>query len=179
MTPALKVPGEVSILVTLPSKTSIGDDTGALPKEVLCLQGEMNRIMGWLLTTRVSMDAHWRKEVSDFQMALQQNEAQTTEIIREAEAVCTTAIREVKAHWANIIQDAEATCARTIREVETASTEHTCTLQQTHRDSMGGLEKESIKEEEWDCQSFLTVYRAALQNCPQEPMGYWCTLSSY
>ena len=125
-TPTPEAPGVAGIPAALPSKTSTGDDMGALPKEVLCLQGEMNRIMGWLLTTRVSMDACQRKEVSDFQMALHQNKAWTTKFMREAEAVCTTAIREVKAHCANIIQDAEATCARTIREVETASTEHTC-----------------------------------------------------
>ena len=106
------------------TKTSTGDDIGTLPEEVLHLQVEMNRIMGQLLTTRVSMDAHQRKEVSNFQMALHQNEAQTTKIIKEAETVCATTIREAKAHCANIIQDAEATCARTIREAETASTKH-------------------------------------------------------
>ena len=148
MTPALEAPGVASIPVTPPSKTSTGDDTGALPEEVLNLQGEMNRIMGWLLKTRVSMDAHQRKEVSNFQMALHQNEAQTTEIIREAEAMCATAVREVKACCANIIQDAEAACVRTIRKAETTNTEHACALQQAHRDSMEGLEREAIKEEE-------------------------------
>ena len=69
MTPVLEAPGAASIPATLPSKTSTGDDMGTLPKEVLHLQGEMNRIMGQLLTTRASIDTHWRKEVSDFQMA--------------------------------------------------------------------------------------------------------------
>ena len=121
---------------------------GTLPEEVLHLQGEMNRIMGWLLTARASMDVHQRKEVSDFQLALHQNEAQTTKVIREAKTVHATATGEAKAHCANIIQDAKATCARTIREGETASTEHACTLQQARRDSMEGLEREAIKEEE-------------------------------
>ena len=145
MTPVLEAPRVASIPAT---KTSTGDDMGTLPKEVLHLQGEINRIMGWLLITRASMDAHQIKEVSDFQMALHQNEALTTEIIREAEAVCATAVREVKTHCAYIIQDAKATFARTIREVETASTEHTHALQVAHRDSMEGLEREAIKEEE-------------------------------
>ena len=106
---------------------------GALPKEVLHLKGEMYSIMGWLLTTRTSMDAHQRKEVSDFQISLHQNEAQTTKIIMEAEAMCATAIRKAKASCANIIQDDKATCARTIMEAETASTEHAHALLEAHR----------------------------------------------
>ena len=148
MTPVPEAPRVASIPVTLPSKKSTGDDIRALPKEVLHLQGEMNRIMGWLLTTRASMDACQRKEVSNFQMALYQNEAQTTEIIREAEAVHATAVRETKANCVNIIQHAEGKCARTIREVKTVSTEHACTLQQAHRDSMEDLEREAIEEDE-------------------------------
>ena len=58
------------------------------------------------------------------------------------------AVREVKAHCANIIQDAKATCVRTIREAETASTEYAHALQKAHRDSMEGLEREAIEEEE-------------------------------
>ena len=88
------------------------------------------------------------------------------EAIKEAEAVQAVAIREVKACYANIIQDAKATCARTIRKVKTACTEHACTLQQAHRDSMEGLEREAINEEEQDCQSFLTACGVALQICP-------------
>ena len=35
-------------------------------------------------------------------------------------------------------------------------------------DSMEGLEREAIEEEEIDCQSFLTICRVALQVCPPE-----------
>ena len=136
-----ETPRVASIPATPPSKTSTGNDTGTLPKEVLHLQEVMNRVMGWLLMTRVFMDSHQEKEVSDFHMALHQNKAQTTEAIREAEVIHTTVIREVKVCCANIIQDAEATCARTIRKVETACTECAHTLQQAHRDSMEGLER--------------------------------------
>ena len=107
--PVPETPEVVSIRATPPSRTSTGDSTGTLPKEVLHLQEEMNMIMGQLLTTRAPMDAHQRKEVSDFQTALHQNKAQTTEAIREAEAVHVAAIREAKACCANIIQDAQAT----------------------------------------------------------------------
>ena len=85
--------------------------------------------------------------------------------------MCATVFREAKVHCANIIQDAEATCARTIREVETATTEHTCTLQEACRDGMEGLEKEAIEEEEQDHQSFLAICGAALQICPLGTCG--------
>ena len=65
-------------------------------------------------------------------------------MIREAEAVCETAVTEAKACCTNIIQDAEATCARTIMEAETARTEYACTLQQAHWDSMEDLKREAI-----------------------------------
>ena len=39
MTPALEAPRAASTPATLPSKTSTGDDMGALPEEVLHLQG--------------------------------------------------------------------------------------------------------------------------------------------
>ena len=172
-TPVPETPRAASIPATPPSNTSPEDDTGTLPEEVMHLQGEMNRIMGWLLMTRASMDTHWRKEVSNFQMALHQNEAITTEAIREAEALHAAAVREAKACCANIIHDAHTTCARTIRKVETACREHACALQQAQRDSMEGLEREAIEEEEEQgCQSFLTTCGVALQICPQEPMGY-------
>ena len=41
----------------LPTKTP-GADAGALPKEVILLQEEMNKAMGHLLMTRTSLDAH-------------------------------------------------------------------------------------------------------------------------
>ena len=37
---------------------------------------------------------------------------------------------------------------------------------------MEGLEREAIKEEERGHQSFLTICRVALQDCPWKPMGY-------
>ena len=78
---------------TPPTKTP-GADTGALPEEVILLQEEMNRTMGSLLMTRSSLDTHQRKQVSDFETALHQNEAEATEAIRKAKAHCGAAIRE-------------------------------------------------------------------------------------
>ena len=53
-------------------------DPGALSEEVLQLQREMNAAMGWLLTTRASMDSHQRRLVSNTETALHHNEAKAT-----------------------------------------------------------------------------------------------------
>ena len=146
--------------------------------------------MGWLFTTRASIDACCRKQVSDMEAAFHENEAEATETIREAKAHCmaaiweaeagsTAAIWEVEAAHSAIIWKAEAACTAATREAETACVDHAHTLQQTHRDSMQGLEMEAIKEEGRDCQSFLVTCRAALQACPWMPMGCQCTPFNY
>ena len=83
---ASETPEAASIPTILPSKTYTGDNTDVLPNEVLHLQGEMNTAMGWLLTTRASMDICHRKWVSDTKAAFHKNEAQTTEAIWEVKA---------------------------------------------------------------------------------------------
>ena len=157
---APETPKAVNVPTILPSKTSTGDDTGALPSKVLHLQGEMNMAIGQLLMTRASMDACHRKQVSDTKASFCKNEAQKTEAIQEAKAQCTT-----------MVQEAEATCATAIQEVETTCADHAHTLQQAHKDSMEGLEREGIKEEKRDCQSFLTACGVALQVFP--PRSPW------
>ena len=69
------------------------------------------------------------KEVSDFGMALCQNESEITEAIKEAKALCAHTIRDVEVHqavliseakvWhATCIKEAEAKCAHTLAEAE-------------------------------------------------------------
>ena len=91
---------------------------GALPEEVILLQEEMNRAMEYLLMTRVSIDTHWRKQVSDFETAICQNEAKATEAIREVKAHYGAVIREVEAHHAMTIRKAEGCSSTAILEVE-------------------------------------------------------------
>ena len=90
--------------------------------------------MEWLLMTRASIDTHCKKQVLDFEMAFCQNEAQTTE-----------AIREVKAHCGAAIREAQATCATAFREAETTCADHAYTIQQLHSNTMQCLEREAIE----------------------------------
>ena len=73
--PISQAPEVASTPTSLPTKTPTGADTDVLPAEVIQLQEEMNMAMGWLITTRASMDAHCRKQVFNFEMAFCQNEA--------------------------------------------------------------------------------------------------------
>ena len=139
---------------------------GALPDEVILLQGEMNRAMGHLHMTRVSIDAHCRKHVSDFVMAFHQNEAETTEPIREAKAHCGAAIREVEACCTTTIREVETHCTTDVREVEAHCADHAHSIRQSHSNSMQCLERETLKEEGKDCQSFLAICGVALQAYP-------------
>ena len=107
---------EVSSAPTLPPTRTPGADMGAFPKEVILLQGEMNRAMGHLLPTRASIDTHGRKQVLDFKMAICQNEAEATQAIREMKDHCEAAIREVEANHTATHREAEAHCTTTIRE---------------------------------------------------------------
>ena len=110
-------------------------------------------------------------KVSDTEAAFHKNEAEATETIREAKAHCMATIQEAGAACAAAIWEVEAVCTAAIREAETACADHTHTLQQTHRDSMQGLEREAIKGEGRDCQSFLATSGVALQACPGEACG--------
>ena len=120
-----ETPEVASIPNALQSKTHLGTVSGTLSDEVLQIQEEMNRAMGQLLTTRVSIDAHCRKQVSDTETAFHQNEAQTTKAIKDAKAHCTT-----------MIQNAEATCTAAIMEAEATCAEHAHALQQSHGECM-------------------------------------------
>ena len=53
-----------SINHTTPTTKMPRANAGALPEEVILLQEEMNKTMGHLLMTRVSLDAHQQKQVS-------------------------------------------------------------------------------------------------------------------
>ena len=144
---------------TPPTKTPWAN-TGALPEDTFLLQEEMNSAMGHLLTTRVSLDACQRKQVSDFETAIHQNDTEASKAIRGTKVHCGSAIREV-----------EACCAADIREVKSHCVGHACTIQQSHSDNMQCLERVAIEEEGKDCQSFLATYRMALQACPPEAQG--------
>ena len=69
--------------ISLPVKTS-GLGTGILPRDVIELQEEVGKALECLLVARSSLNAHQRKQISHFEMALCQNKSETTEAIKES-----------------------------------------------------------------------------------------------
>ena len=146
------------------------------------LQEEASKALGCLLVRRSSFDAHRRKQVSYFEMALHQiktsqkplrplkrprlsapvpsGKLRPTILISEAEAQHATCIKEAKANCASIIAEAESCCSIAITKVESHG------AKQSHAKGMQHLETEAIEEEGKDHLSFLTTCGAALQAQP-------------
>ena len=100
-----------------PVKTP-GPSSEAPSLDVTQLQEEPNKALGHLLATRPSINAHWRKQISDFGVAVHQNESETTEAIKEAKALCAHTIRDMETHWAVLISEAKVWHAACIKEIE-------------------------------------------------------------
>ena len=79
----------------------------APPLDVARLQEEANKALDCLLVTRSSLDARWRKQVSDFGMALHQIESETTEAIKQVKALCAHTIWDAETHQMALIGEAE------------------------------------------------------------------------
>ena len=99
------------------------------PLDVNQLQEEANKALGCLLVTRSTIDGCWRKEVSDFGMALCQIESEVTKAIKTANALCAHTIRKAEAYHmaliskdkmqhATCIKEVEADCASALAEAE-------------------------------------------------------------
>ena len=165
--------------------------------DVTQLQEEANKALGCLLAMRSTINAHWRKEVSNFGMALHQNEYEMVKAIKAVKALCAQTIRDMEAHcvaliikakvWhATCIKEAEADCAHTlaeaenscstaIREAESWGTSQAHSIQQSHAKDIQCLEAEAIEEEKRDCLSFLAACGTALRASPPEAHGIMVT----
>ena len=88
----LETPKATSVPAILQPRACPGMDPSILSNDVLQLQEKMNRAIGCLPITRESMDAHHRKQLSDFKTAFHQNKAQTIKVIKDVRAQCVTAI---------------------------------------------------------------------------------------
>ena len=97
---------EINASPSHPVKTP-GPSSRTLSLDVTQLQEEAKKALGCLLAMRSTIDAHQRKEVSDFGMALCQNESEVTKAIKAAKAL-----------HAQTIKDAEACCEVLISEAK-------------------------------------------------------------
>ena len=93
---------------SFPTAKTPGPSSDTPPLDVAHLWEEANKALGDLLAIKSSINAHWQKLVSDFSMALCQNESKTTGSIKEAKAICAHSIQETKTHSSTAIRKAEA-----------------------------------------------------------------------
>ena len=127
----------------------------APPLDMAHLWEEANNTLGDLLAIKSSIDTHWLKLVSEFGMALCQNDSETAESMKEAKAICTHTIQEAKTHCSTAIKEAEA----------------------WRSSQAGSLQEETIKEESKGELNFLPACRAALQASP--PKFHGALVASY
>ena len=104
-------------------------------------------------------------------MALCQNESKTTESIKEAKAICDTAIKEAKATYACSIQEAKTLCLMAIRDTEAWGASQAASLQQSHAKSITHLEEQAIEKESKSQLNFLSACQTALRASPAELCG--------
>ena len=168
---------------------TLGHSRAASSLDVARLQEEANKALGCLLVTRSSIDAQWRKKVSDFGMALCQNKLETTEAFKELKAICAHTIQDVETHqkWCRGLahhpyqRDWGWLCSHLSRGRELLLISHPwcrilrhfqcCPIQQSHAKVIQCLEAEAIEEEGRDCLAFLTICSAALRVNPPEACG--------
>ena len=92
-----------------------------------------------LLTLRSSVDTHWQRLISEWEIAHHQNEtkaskaingldAHYTAALHNTEAVYAAAMREVEATCSTSTREAEATCTTAVREAEAARATQTSKL---------------------------------------------------
>ena len=152
-----------------------------------------NKALGHLFVTRSSLDARWRRQISNFGMAFHQIELETTKAIKEAKTLyahtiwdvetCQTALvseaevqhntclKEIEDDCSLALAEAENHCSTTIREAESGGTSKACSTQQSHTKDIQHQEAEAIEEEGKDCLTFLTACSAALRASPPEGCG--------
>ena len=78
------------------------------PVDPMELQGNANKALEELLTTKASIDACKWRAIWELGMELHQNESQATKSIKEAKAVCS---------WTTL--DAKTTCSAAVKEAKT------------------------------------------------------------
>ena len=91
-----------------PTAEAPGSNGDAPPPDVAHLQEEANRVLEDLLVVKSSNDANQQKLVSEFGMALCENDSKAMGSIKEAKAICTHSIKEAKNCCSVAIREAEA-----------------------------------------------------------------------
>ena len=120
----------------------------------------MNMALEQLLNTKATLNSCQRELVWNAKIATSQNEAQTTEAIKEAEVQHVT-----------VIMEAETDYEVAVKEVEAQNATQAQALEQSHEESMLKLECEALAVEGQNCWAFVEACSTALWVCPIE--AHW------
>ena len=146
--------------IPTPSSWTVQDLGGdAPPPDMAHLWEEANKALGDLLVIKSPIDAHQWKLISEFSMALCQNDSEATESAKEAKAICNHSFQEAETH-----------CSRAIREVEAQRASQAGSIQQSHYKAIQHLKEESIEERKGQL-NFLSVCQTTFQGNPPEFRG--------
>ena len=91
-----------------PTVEALGPCGDTPPPDAAHLWEEANKALGDLLVIKSSTDAHWQKLISEFGMALHQNDSEAMESAKEVKAICTHSIQEAETCCSIAIRKAEA-----------------------------------------------------------------------
>ena len=140
-----------------PTAKAPGPSSDAPPPDAAHLWEETKKTLGDLLAVKSSLNACQQKLVSEFSMALHENDSEAMESIKEAKAICT-----------HSIQKAEHCCSVPIREAKACRASQAISIQQSHHKTVQHLEEESIEEERKIQLNFLSICQTTLWTSPPE-----------
>ena len=179
----MMLPWRRSMPLCPPVKT-LGPSGDAPSVDVAQLQEEANKVLGHLLVTRSSINAHQRKQVSNWghqgskglcTCTIQDVETYWTGLISEAKVWHIAHIKEIEDNCARTLAEVENCCSTAIREAESSGTFKAHWIQQSHAKDIQHLEAEAIEEEGRDCLAFLATCGTALRASPPEAHGITVT----
>ena len=166
-----------------PTAETPGPCSSAPSSDASYLLEEANKVLGELLATKSSIDAHGQKLVWELGMSLCQNDSKTMESFKEAKAICThstqeaealcsTTIKEAKATCAYSIQEAGTHCSKAVKDTEAQRAAQADSLHQTHDQWVNQhLEEQAIQEEGKSQLDFLFACQDTIQARPVELCG--------
>ena len=131
MPPWRKLPAPSS-----PTTEAQGPSSDAPPPDAAHLWEEANKALGDLLTIKSSIDACQWKLVSEFSMALHENDSKTR------------VYQGSKGHLYHSIQEAENCCSVAIREAEAQRASQAVSIQQSHHKLVSTLKRNLLKRRE-------------------------------
>ena len=123
------------------------------------------------MATKSSIDICRQKAVQELGMDLCWNDSETVEFIKEAKAICASAIWEAETICSAAIKEVETICFAAIREAETQGASQAESLHRWHAEVIKHLEEQVIQEEGKSQIDFLSTCQAAVNASPWEFRG--------